>query len=131
MTAAGQLDLKLGPILGKLQLGGDSCPPLEYPPPHKASCVMLKWLSVAVKNQNRTLFLIGSQVSEPQIRDTSDKIFRVRLQNWRKEVPPMIGTPMASKDIIYHSAALHTKCSYVEKALKAIYRTNIVTHNCQ
>ena len=38
------------------------------------------------------------------LKSGDDKIFRVRLQNWRKEVPPMIGTPMASKDIIYHSA---------------------------
>ena len=101
-----QLDLKLGPILGQITAGTDSCP---Y---GKESGGILTTPGVMCHAQ----VVGGSEVSKHKIgrffwstkcwslksQDTFDEIFRAQVQNWRKEAPSMIGTPNASKDIIYH-----------------------------
>lgn len=101
-----QLDLKLGPILGQITAGTDSCP---Y---GKESGGILTTPGVMCHAQ----VVGGSEVSKYKIgrffwstkcwslksQDTFDEIFRAQVQNWRKEAPSMIGTPKASKDIIYH-----------------------------
>ena len=110
-----QLDLKLGPILGQITELLDSWPwKRKWANTHTAPGVMChaqvlagQW-SIKIK----AVAFCSFRMSEPQItRLTFDKIFKRAAQNWRKEVPSMIGTPMASKDIIYHFASVHTNCS--------------------